>query len=280
MKNSILFSFFSLSLIFFSSCEKHDPFEDLADIGHMAPTVSWSLESSSLTAGNEGAFSAQYYHSEAGRQINRSEIWYDITETINLQASCPHLVSTTYTLSKETVTLSRVAQCVKTFEHREDYWDSQARAYQLKATFPTSNTLRSITWKEVADFDNDKFSLYFPESFASQFREEVYALLKVADFRKLFVGLGIMDEETEFNPCIGERENENTGKPEEYVKEDCVALFKSTYDNIPFEDLVNDYANNLYRVEYEKSYSLNVQFKVVDDQHVVGYTETKQVTLQ
>lgn len=278
MKRNILF--FSLGLFFLSSCEKHDLFEDLADIGNMPPTVSWTLESTSLTAGNEGAFKAQYYHSEKDRKIDRSEIWYDIVETISLQASCPHLVSTTYSLSIETTTLSRISQCIKTFEHREDLWNDNARAYQLESTFPTSNTLRSITWKEVTDFDESKFSLWFPEDFAARFKKGVYDRLTVADFRKLFIGLGIMDEEVDFNPCIGTRLNENTGKTEEYVKEEFVGFFKSKYDGIPFEDMINDYANNLYRIEYEKSYTLNVLFKVVDDYNTVGYTDTKKITLQ
>ena len=90
-----------------------DPVDDWASIGHVTPTTYWEIPSSTVSAGSNVAFTAQFYSSE-NIDIDHMEVWYDVNEHITLEATCPS-VTFTYTKSVDVTSLIREFQRVLEF---------------------------------------------------------------------------------------------------------------------------------------------------------------------
>ena len=74
----------------------------------MTPTTYWEIPSSTVSAGSNVAFTAQFYSSE-NIDIDHMEVWYDVNEHITLEATCPS-VTFTYTKSVDVTSLIREFQ--------------------------------------------------------------------------------------------------------------------------------------------------------------------------
>lgn len=260
------------------SCEINDPIDNIVKVGKVAPHVFWELPSSSVNAGDKVPFYAQYY-TTTDQDIDRIEVWYDISEVTSRTVSCPLVTSFKYTLSSTKTVTAREFQEIENYKHDPTNWLALKKAYILDTAFQTSKTLRQLDWKEVKTFDEAKFNAYFPAGFAVQFKDSMYNLLKVADFRKIMVSLNLMTS-AEFIACTDSVDNPNTGGKDYSIKEDKKTLLKTKYDGIQFKDLIYDVTTQLYKVEYIKSYKLGASLKVADKAGIEGIAEKKTIELR
>lgn len=277
-KNMMVTLCFLAAILF--GCEKHDPVDDWARIGSVTPTTYWEIPSTTIVAGNNVTFSAQFYSSE-NVPIDHMETWYDVSEHITLEATCPN-VTFVYTKNVETTSLVREFQKITSYEFNEEYWNEEKRAYVVTSSFPTSNTLKTVEWIEAVEFDQEKYTSLFPDTFATAFQRDLYIELekneKFSDLRMLMVGLGIMETE-EFKNITDSTFNDNKNDWEYFIKETAKEQVKEKYFAIPFDKLIYDTSNMVYKLNYQKSYILNANYKVFDKQGNVGTAEKKVIDL-
>lgn len=279
MKKLIKKTIFPLSVILLlSSCEINDAVDNIARIGQVAPHVFWELPSNSVNAGSDVAFYAQYYTLD-NTEIDHLEVWYDVNENIQTTVSCPLVTSFKYIISTNKTTQIREFQKIISYPHNVNSWDSIKKAYILNTTFPTSRTLRTVEWKEVKTFEESKFNSYFPANFATQFKDSLYKLLKVSDFRKIMVSLNITTD-LEFKTFTDSTFNNNSGAYDYFIKTGKVGELKTKYDGIQFKDLIYDQSAQIYKVEYTRLYKLAGRFKAVDKNQIVGIADKKEIDLR
>lgn len=280
MKNkNILITFIFLAVVI-TGCEKHDFFDDRAGIGNMTPTTYWEISSSTVAAGNDVAFVAQFYSSEQ-IPIDRMEVWYDVNERVTLEATCPN-VTFKFTKNVDVTSLVREFQKIAKYDFKEDYWNVDKRAYVTMTSFPTSNTLKPVEWTEVTEFDVEKYTKFFPDTFATAFQRDLYTELekqeKYSDFRKLMVDLEVMTTD-EFRNCSDSIFNENSQQMDYFIKDDSEEYVKNKYFAIPFDELIYDKSSMIYRLDYMRSYKLNAAYKVFDKAGNIGVSEKKTIDL-
>lgn len=261
-----------------TTCEINDPVDNIVKVGKVAPHVFWELPSSSVNAGDKVPFYAQYY-TTSDEEIGNIEIWYDINEVTVRSVSCPLVSTFKYTVGSTKTVLSREFQKIEEFKHEPTNWLALKKAYILDTAFQTSKTLRQVDWKEVKTFDETKFNAYFATGFDVQFKDSLYTLLKVADFRKIMVSLNLMTA-SEFIACTDSVPNPNTGGQDYFIKEDKKPVLKSKYDGIQFKDLIYDASTQLYKVEYSKAYRLGARLKVLDKAGTTGVADKKDIELR
>lgn len=272
----LLFIFSIASLLV--SCEINDPVDNVVRVGQVAPHVYWELPTSSVTAGTSVPFYAQYY-TIGDAKVDHLEVWYDVNENIQRLVSCPLVTTFKYSISSSNTTLSREFQKIESFTHYEKYWLGAKRAYILDTAFQTSKTLRTVEWKEVKEFDETKFNAYFSTTYAQQFKDSMYKLLKVADFRKILVSLNKMTD-AEFITYTDSVKNDNTGGYDKFIIESKKPELKAKYDAILFKELIYDSSAQIYKVEYTKNYKLSARFKAIDNNQVVGISDKKEIDLR
>lgn len=260
------------------SCEINDSLDNVVRVGQVAPHVFWELPSNSVTAGNNVAFYAQYY-TIGDATVDRLEVWYDVNENIQTVVSCPLVTTFKYSISTNNTTQIREFQQIATYQHDEKYWSILKKAYILDTIFPTSRTLRTVEWKEVKTFEDAKFNAYFPSNFATQFKDSLYKLLKVSDFRKIMVTLNLTTD-VEFKTYTDSTFNNNSGTYDYFIKEDKKADLKTKYQGIQFKDLIYDQSAQIYKVEYSRQYKLTARFKAYDNNNIVGIADKKEIDLR
>ena len=272
----ILFLLFILIAGLFSACDKHDNIDDRLMVGQMAPQVYWELASTTVTAGNDVAFKAQYY-TTGEAELSRLEVWYNVTEYIETSVTCSWL-STAWSKAANKSEPKRLYQKVSEYPHSKSYWNPALRAYYLETSFPTSVTLGTFEWKNPDSFDDTdlkRVRTLFGETFPEDFQNEVYGRMKEADFVKMFQGLGVKDHEgvviNNFRARYSEQfYNELTGMTEWGFKEDPKGSgkrpvpeeVKALYATIPFKDLILN--TDVYGILYIRSYRINAYLKAVD----------------
>lgn len=279
MKNFKIISGLLLSIIIVVSCSTYDPIDEIARAGQQAPQVYWELKSTNVAAGSPVSYIAQYYIVDDKLTIDSIEIWYSTLENIETSVSCPLLTTFSFTMSSSTSSMVREFLRGQKYDFDSRLWDPNRKAYVMDTTFNTTNTLKKIEWKEVKEFEENKFNDYFPSNFATQFKDSLYGEMQVADFRKMFVSLEKMTAE-EFISCTDSTLNPNTKKYDYFFKEESLPLIQNTYNNISFPELIYDATNLIYKIEYEKYYTLEAAVKVYDSRRIVGMSEKKVVELR
>lgn len=259
-------------------CEINDPIDNVVRVGEVAPHIYWELPTNSVAAGSTVPFYAQYY-TIGDVKIDHLEVWYDVNENIQTLVSCPLVTTFKYSISSSSTSLSREFQKIESFTHFEKNWLDSKKAYILDTAFQTSKTLRTVDWKEVKTFEDTKFNLYFPTGFATHFKDSMYNLLKVSDFRKIMVSLSVMTD-TQFVTYTDSTFNANSGAYDYFIKESMKPDLKTKYDGIQFKDLIYDQSAQIYKVEYSKSYKLNARLKAFDTNQIEGITDNKVIELR
>lgn len=280
MKKIFKFKLFTILsvLLLLIGCKINDPIDNVVRVGQVAPHVFWELPSNSVNAGAEVAFYAQYYI-VGDAKVDHLEVWYDVNENVQTLVSCPLVTTFKYNISSNKTTQIREFQQIATYQHEEKNWDVLKKAYILDTVFPTSRTLRTVEWKEVKTFEDTKFNAYFPANFATQFKDSLYKLLKVADFRKIMVSLNVTTD-IEFKTYTDSLFNANSGAYDYFIKEDKKADLKTKYDGIQFKDLIYDQSAQIYKVEYTRLYKLAARFKAFDNKNIVGIADKKEIDLR
>ena len=166
---------------------------------------------------------------------------------------------------------------VSSYAQNSDYWSDSLHAYTFSATFPTSNTLSSISWNKPSTFDSLKMMSYFGDDFMEEFKDSLYGLMQFEDFKKMYTGLGLMDD---FNEYTDSTFNDNTGGwdfhfPNNEVPEKITQI----YDSIPFSELIFNSSNGNYDVEYNRTFLLDAVIKCYDEIGTAGTALQKEITL-
>lgn len=178
MKFQYKLAFIAAGLLAVSSCAKHDPIADQGELGQIVPSTFWSVGSSACKAGENFSFQGKYYTINPAATIDHCEVWYNVARTESSSATAKLAGSVLkYTKTVAATDTVRDNQVIATFPHNEEYFSALDNAYIINATVPTSATLAPVDWKEVRNWDQDKFNLYYPAGFADEFRAEVIDLL-------------------------------------------------------------------------------------------------------
>lgn len=279
MKNIFKTMLCLIGVVSLVACEINDPVDDWARIGQETPHTIWELSSTKVKAGDSLSFKGQYYTN--GVKIDRTEVWYDLTESKIMEAKCP-FVSFNYSLSVDITSPAREEQSIIRYNHSESNWDMVRRAYVVNEKFPISNTLRPVEWKDVVNFDYEKFSMLFPDTFATAFKNGLYDKLElvtnIPDYRAVLITTGMLTVE-DFNLCLDSTFNENSQSYDKFIKEDKKVELKSKYDNIPFEELIYKSSESKYQISYLRSYRIGATFRVYDENNNQGISEKFEIEI-
>ncbi|MGL4411618.1 MAG: hypothetical protein ACRCTF_05725 [Bacteroidales bacterium] len=284
MKNYIVAMFLATAIL--PSCSVNDQLGELTQVGQVAPHVQWDLQTTTVKAGNSVPFAAQYY-SSVNRSILRSEVWYNVVENIQTTIACPWMTTFSYSFVDATSEELRISQKISTYNHDQAEWNGDKKAFQLNTSFPTSNTLRPISWTEVESFEIEKFDLYFGQDYKQEFIEGLLDQMKLEDYRNLLVGTsamgeGIEDHAAEFAKFTEGIYSDNTGGTiyiwkdgggDQYNEGTIPQEIVNAFNSISFEDFLYDSVTQKYRVSYERDYTLDVVLKVIDEVGTEGTTK-------
>lgn len=281
MKNIKIFSLaiFLLSLV---ACEKHDFFDENTITGKVGPEAYWEVESFIVKAGSSMNFNAQYYSSVS--EIDHSEVWYNVIEHVETQVDCPWLATFSMVKTFSGVEEKRVLQLISKYDHNEALWNDSLHAYHLETSFPVSGTLSPYSWENPVDFDSVKMEQYFGETFMAEYKQAIGEKMKYADYRKMYIGLGLVDDFKQFTDST-EDKNQGDGVyvyhfPKDAEGNEVVPQeVQSIWDGITFEQLVTNTAESNHMVSYKRSYSIEAQLRVFDIRGVYGRTEGKAITI-
>ena len=234
-------SVLAICLVIGVSCTISDPIDDTAAIGQLAPTVYWEQVPKGVTAGDDVEFQVQYFPT-AGK--------------------------------------TRQFNPVVTYQHSESNFDEARKTYFIRGTFPTTYTLAPSVWNNIEVFSHDTYNKYFPTSFEKTFKDSLYSVLTVDDFRKILTVTNPRIPEDEFDNFIVCAMDSLQGKDTCGVLPQYVDKFKTAFYSIPYDSLFFDAGTGLFKLEYSKTYSLGAQFRVKDSDGVVNFSEKKEVELR
>lgn len=275
--NILKMGFLSLSLLVIA-CERNDFIDDLGRVGQQTPNSYWEVPSLSARAGNSVDFTAQYYSLE-GTPIDHTEVWYSTDES-ELMLLTYASSAINYSKRLEGERQVRIMQKIAEYPHTESLWDIERKSYVLNSSFPVSNTLRLVEWKEVSTFDQERYNSLFPDTLATVFKRDLYPqlLTNTAELGRLMSSLDIYEPD-EFRTFLDSTFNENTGRYDYQIKSDVQPALKERYDAIPFQDLLYNSSTQLYNIEYSKSYKITAAFRVYETDGVVGISEPKVIEI-
>jgi len=262
-----------------SACAKHDFFDETVITGNVGPQAYWEIGSATVSAGADMPFVAQYYSTVA--DIDRSEVWYDVIETVDKTVSCPWVVSTTYSISSVQSAEKRISQKIQEYPHSLAVWSDSLHAYVLTDKFPVSGTLSTLSWVNPAVFDSVKMETYFGTGYMQQFKDSLRDnVMKYADYKNMMLGLGLLSNFSQYTDStfdansngwvyhFPEDANGNTPVP---------ADVRDLYESIPFDRLIGGASG--YNVSYKRSYSMNAILRVYDKRGVYGTTVSKAIDI-
>lgn len=277
----IILALAAISLI---ACDKHDFFDEQTITGEVGPQAYWEISSLSVAAGQSLGFKLQYYTSVKEASIDRSEAWYNLTENIERQVTCPWVTSFTYSVSSSTAEEKRVEQKIMVYPHSESLWNDSLHAYYLEGSFPVSSTLVPFSWASPAQFDADKMVQYFGNGFMEHFKDSLMPKMKYADYRSMMIGLGLVDDFMQYTDSTYDVNSNswvrhfkwNADSTDTPVPADLEALYR---DSVSFDRLIFNSAENNYSVSYVRKYNVRSVIRVYDNRGVYGITEPKVIEI-
>ncbi|GHV57786.1 hypothetical protein FACS1894182_07580 [Bacteroidia bacterium] len=270
-----------LFLLGIISCvEKLDFFDENVITGNVGPQAYWEIGSSAVSAGTNMPFTVQYYTTAA--DIDHSEVWYNVVETIEKSVSCPWVTTFTYSVASTQSEEKRISQKIQEYSHSLAVWSDSLHAYTFKAEFPISNTLKTFLWTNPeATFDYDKMNTYFGEGFAKQFKDSLPTLMKYADYKKMMSEMGLVENfDKDYNhPYYDEASGSDIDAFEEVPagsgNRPVPDAIKALYESIPFDHLIEN-ATGGYNVLYKRTYKSNAILRVYDKKGIYGLAVTKE----
>lgn len=184
-----------------SSCAKHDPIADIGTLGQQLPTVSWELGSTVCKAGENVNFRALYYPAP-GYTITHSEVWTAVSRSETAAATVKLTSSLAYTKTYAKDDTVRRSQLVQSYDHSMAEWSESGYEYELKASFPTSQTLVPVAWVSPDSWDQEKFDTYYPANFQEEFVSTVIDYLTkdstyYTDLRHVYINYDFKKEQFE-----------------------------------------------------------------------------------
>lgn len=270
-------------VVAFASCEKHDFFDENTITGAVGPEAYWEIESSAVKAGGEMGFTAQYYSSVT--DIDHSEAWYSISETVGKTVNCSWL---TYSETSSVKTMKRVLQFISEYPHYEEYWNDSLHAYTFSAAFPVSGTLSPIAWVQPTEFDSAKMVSYFGETYMQDFKDAVKEKMTFAVYKNKYTELGFMEDfklytDSSYDWNISSDSTvakyyhfplDNEGNVQPWVMDS----MNYYWDKVTFDQLVLN-TEGKYDVTYKRDYSIDAELRVYDVEGTYSKTVSKSIVI-
>lgn len=166
---------FAAGTFLLASCAVNDPIADKMEIGQVLPTVSWELSSSVCKAGAEAGFLVKYYTTSDIASIDHIEVWGMETRVESAAATQKLVTSPAYTLTVSVTDTVRANHILQSYAHSES--NRVGQEYQMSAAFPTSSTLAPVAWSSPTEWDEEKFNMYYPETFKADFCDKMVSYL-------------------------------------------------------------------------------------------------------
>lgn len=201
MKLQYKLGLIAAALTVFTSCDQHDPFEEIMEVGQALPTVSWELGGTVATAGDNVSFLGKYY-TDKEHTPDHAEVWALVSKTESGEATLKLSSVLAYTKTFGTSDTIRADQKIAEYPHSMAEWDGYE--YILNASFPTSQTLKALSWGNTTVWEEDKFNSYFPAEFKDEFVATVIDYLTsdayYTDLRYVYVNYAFTADQ--FNATI------------------------------------------------------------------------------
>ncbi len=272
-KNLIRLAVFSLLISMVYSCEKQDFIDEQVITGDIGPQVYWEIGSAAVSAGTKMPFKLQYYSTVA--EIERSEVWYNLEETESKSVSCPWLSTFTFAINSTQSEEKRISQFIQSYPHSQAVWNDTLRAYKLEGEFPVSGTLSPFVWFKPEKFEAAKMDEYFGTGFMKHFKDSLYSKMQFADFQKMYLGMGLLDNFRQFTDSTFNT-NSNSWEYHFPKKSDGTKPvpdeIKNIYSNIEFARLIENSSSGVHEVEYRRTYKINAIMRVYDKRGIYGIT--------
>ncbi len=273
------FAIAGLMFIALPSCEKNDFFDENVITGNIGPQAYWEVASTTVGAGTNMSFEVQYY-TTADTEIDRSEVWYNLTETLEKSVNCPWVTTFTYSYNSITTEEKRISQKIKEYPHSLAVWSDSLHAYTFMDNFPVSGTLKPFSWVKPEVFDSVRMDTYFGTGYMQQFKDSLYNLMKFGDFRNMLLGMSLVDNfkiytdstfDINSNSYVYHFPKDQQGNSP--VPDD----IKNLFDGITFDKLIESPSG--YNVEYKRTYFMEAVLRVYDTRGVYGTTVSKKIDI-
>ena len=282
--------------ILFSACTKHDFLDDILIIGEIAPQSFWTPAGITVRAGTSMDFNIMYYTTVEGVTIDRLEVWYNLVELETKQVATRWIPIARFPgISRTIPTEMRISQYITSFQHSDDFLDPELRAFSFDGAFPGSPTLRPVTWIPETPIEiEDRMEFFFGDGFMAAFREDMREVMVWEDYRRMILGLGIL-EEAEFEQFttfsfIIPQDGDVPGNRRYHFPDDVLewpgaivvqtnppAEIVEIFNNITFPQLVQD--DNGFNVLFRRSFQINALMRVYDCRGVFGQTNLEQIDI-
>ena len=259
MKNKVKIASLLLAIAGLSGCEINDPVNDWADLGQQTAYVYWELKDA-VNAGSDLDFRVYYYAD--GSTIEKAQVWYGVSSTINRAVTCPY-ISYTYTESETDEVVA--SHLVKEFD----------------ATFPVTSSWASVTWASVgsSDFTETLFKTYYPGDYETNFREALTTQIETdyhGNMKKIVVDGFMKMTEEEYEALFTKTTNEANEEVYEITDENKARL-DGIVAALTTPALIFD--GKEYGVNYICTYTFIAKFQVCDSNGVISNTDIKNITV-
>ncbi len=280
-KNTVRLAVFSLLITMAYSCEKHDFIDENVITGEVGPQAYWEIGSSAMSAGSTMPFTLQYYSTVS--DIDRSEVWYNLVETESKSVSSPWVTTFTFAINSTKSEEKRISQFIQSYPHSQAVWNDTLRAFKLESEFPVSGTLSPFSWVKPEEFDPQKMDEYFGQGFMQHFKDSLYTLMKFADFQRMYLGMGLMDNFKQYTDSTFDTNSNNWVYhfPKDQAGNTPVPTdIKNLYSTIEFGKLIENATTGVHEVEYRRTYRINATMRVYDKRGIYGITTpAKQIDI-
>lgn len=159
--------------------------------------IYWNLLTYDAQSGTNIPFTAEY---DSKEDIEHTEIWYDVNEVEIRYAECPYF---NFKYADTINTQHQKSAKAKDFAHNQSLYSEAVGAYRLADNFPVhlhDSLLSSIF---VNDFkSSEAVNKYAGTDFPKKFKEKLQSLMDHADYRYIFLRLGLMD----YSICANNRD--------------------------------------------------------------------------
>lgn len=159
--------------------------------------IYWNLLTYDAQSGTNIPFTAEY---DSKEDIEHTEIWYDVHELEIRHAECPIF---NFQYADTINTQHQQSAKAKDFAHNQSLYSEAVGAYSLADNFPVhlhDSLLSSIF---VNDFTSaEAVNKYAGDDFPKKFKEKLQSTMDYADYRYIFLRLGLMD----YSICANNRD--------------------------------------------------------------------------
>lgn len=159
--------------------------------------IYWNLLTYDAQSGTNIPFTAEY---DSKEDIEHTEIWYDVNEVEIRYAECPYF---NFKYADTINTQHQKSAKAKDFAHNQSLYSEAVGAYSLADNFPVhlhDSLLSSIF---VNDFtSSEAVNKYAGDDFPKKFKEKLQSTMDYADYRYIFLRLGLMD----YSICANNRD--------------------------------------------------------------------------